>query len=201
MTTPDEARLLQKLRAIEALYARPGTPGERSAAGHARDRILQRLAEMAESDPPVEYRFTMADMWSRRVFLALCRRYGIQPYRRKGQHRTTVMARVSRRFVDETLWPEFQALSSTLHEHLDEVTRRVVAEGIHADQTEATVTDELGQLQASYEPPENTEAGAESHSTTPTADSPPEGTEQPTDPAAARRKQRNEGKKKRRRRR
>lgn len=88
----------------------------------------------------------MADMWSRRVFLALLRRYDIRPYRYKGQRHTTVMARVSKRFVDETLWPEFEALGSTLRSYLDEVTNRVVAEVIHADLSEAAVTDEPKQL-------------------------------------------------------
>lgn len=57
----DEARLIERLRAIEALYARPGTDGERTAAEHARERILVRLRESAQADPPVEDRFSMAD--------------------------------------------------------------------------------------------------------------------------------------------
>ena len=146
MTDLDEARLIEKLRAIEALHARPGTEGERAAAANARQRILERLRELADADPPEEYRFSMADMWSRRVFLALLRRYDIQPYRYRGQRRTTVMAKVSKGFVDETLWPEFQALSSTLRSYLDEVTNRVVAEVIHADVSEATEVDEPKQL-------------------------------------------------------
>lgn len=146
MPEMDEARLIEKLRAIEALFARPGSDGERAAAANARERILERLREVAETDPPVEYRFSMADMWSRRVFLALLRRYDITPYRRRGQRYTTVMAKVSKAFVDETLWPEFEALSSTLSSYLDEVTSRVVVEVIHADVSEAVVMDEPKQL-------------------------------------------------------
>lgn len=97
MAELDEARLIEKLRAIEALYARPGSAGERAAAEGARERILERLRDVAAADRPVEYRFTMADMWSRRVFVALLRRYGIKPYRFRGQRYTTVMARVSKR--------------------------------------------------------------------------------------------------------
>jgi hypothetical protein len=61
-------------------------------------------------------------MWQRRVFVALLRRYGFEPYRYKGQRYTTVMARLSTKFVDETLWPEFEAFSSTLRTYLSEVT-------------------------------------------------------------------------------
>ncbi len=48
----------------------------------------------------------MPDMWPRRVFVALLRRYGIRPYRYRRQRYTTVMAKVSQRFVDDTLWPQ-----------------------------------------------------------------------------------------------
>ncbi len=137
----DERRLVEKLRAIEALFAGATTPGERAAAQGAKERILERLAAVERTEPAVEYRFKLADDWSRRVFLALLRRYGIKPYRHKRQRRTTVMAKVPRRFVEETLWPEFEQLSSTLRAHLQEITDRVVAEVIHNDSSEASEVD------------------------------------------------------------
>ena len=108
--------------------------------------MRQRLAEVAQLDPPVEYQFTMADMWSRRLFVALLRRYGIQPYRYYRQRYTTVMAKVPKGFVDETLWPEFQQLNDTLRQYLDEVTDRVVSESIHADSSEAEVVSDSHKL-------------------------------------------------------
>jgi hypothetical protein len=60
--------------------------------------------------------------------MALLRRYGLDPYRYRRQRRTTVVVRAPRRFVDETLWPEFQELNEVLTAHLDDVTRRVIAE-------------------------------------------------------------------------
>jgi hypothetical protein len=133
----DEARLLEKLRAIEALFMGATTDGERAAAGEARKRIQLRLKELEQADPPVEYRFSVGDGWSAKLFMALCRRYGIKPYRYRGQRRTTLVARVSRRFVDETLWPEFEQLSAVLRKHLDEVTERIIASAIHEDTSEA----------------------------------------------------------------
>ena len=41
----DEAKVLEKLRLIEALYAGAATEGEKDAAGRARHRILERLEE------------------------------------------------------------------------------------------------------------------------------------------------------------
>ena len=142
----DETKLIDKLRLIEALFAGAATEGEKDAAACARDRILERLKSCEEEAPPVEYHFSMADMWSRKVFIALLRRYGIQPYRYSGQRHTTVMARVSRRFVDEILWPEFQEISETLRTYFSDFTDRVVRQVIHQDSSEAKVVEKPIQL-------------------------------------------------------
>ncbi len=142
----DEARLIEKLLAIQALYAGATTPGEREAARRAGERIRERLRGLRAEDPPIEYRFSMSDMWERKVFVALCRRYGLHPYRYKRQRYTTVMVRVPKRFVDETLWPEFQQIAQTLSDYLAEVTERVVGQVIHADTSEAEVTEKPRQL-------------------------------------------------------
>jgi hypothetical protein len=132
----EESRLIEKLRRIEALFARPGTEGERVAAERARERIMARLREAETQDPAVEYRFALSDQWSHRLLYALLRRYGIHPYRYRGQRRTTVMARVSETFVRETLWPEFEALRATLETYFDAFTTRIIAEALKADSSE-----------------------------------------------------------------
>jgi hypothetical protein len=137
----DEQKLIERLRLVEALHAGATTPGEKVAAERARERIIERLKLWEQTDPPVEYRFGMSDMWSRKVFVALLRRYDITPYRYTGQRYTTVMARISRRFVDETLWPEFLDISKSLRAYLAEVTDRVVAEVIHRDSSDAEVVE------------------------------------------------------------
>jgi len=134
----DEEKLIEKLRRIEALYSRPGTEGERTAAAGARERILARLQEIEKAEEAIEYRFTMADHWAKQLFLALLRRYNLTPYRYHGQKHTTVMVKVARSFVDETLWPEYKALQETLEAHLEEVTQRVVAQALHADTSDVS---------------------------------------------------------------
>ncbi len=138
----DEQQLIEKLQRIERLHAGATTPGERVAAANALDRIRQRLADAAQLDPPVEYQFRMGDLWSRKLFVALLRRYDIRPYRYPRQRYTTVMARIPKQFLDETLWPEFQELNNTLRQYLDEVTARVVSEGVYADSSEAEIVPE-----------------------------------------------------------
>lgn len=136
---PDSAeqQLVEKLRRIEALHARAGSEGERQAAERARERIRQRLQQLEREDPPIEYRFSLADQWSRHLFVALLRRYGITPYRYRRQRRTTVMARLNRAFVDDTLWPEFLELQSTLSAYFDALTDRVIEQALEVKAGEA----------------------------------------------------------------
>ena len=71
------------------------------------------------------------------LFLALCRRYGLKPYRLYRQRLTTVMLRVPTVFVDQVLWPEFQELNKALTQYLNDVTTRVVRDEVHRDTSEA----------------------------------------------------------------
>lgn len=133
----DESKLIEKLRRIEALHAGATTDGERIAAAEAKKRVLARLAEIAKADPPVEFKFSISDPWARQVFNALARRYDLKPYRHYGQHRQTVMLKVSKKFVDQTLWPEFSAINEELHKYLHAVTDRVIREALDASTGEA----------------------------------------------------------------
>ena len=124
----DEAALLVRLAKIEALHAGTTYECERAAAEKARGRILALLEDTRSQSPPREYKFRMADAWSRRLFLALLRRYDLRPYRYRGQRYTTVMVRAPKPFVEDTLWPEFQQFSEVLQEYLSEVTDKVIAD-------------------------------------------------------------------------
>jgi len=135
MTLEEELRA--KLRRIEALYAGATTAGEREAAAAALDRIRKRLGDAAKVEQPIEFRFSLADSWSRKLFVALCRRYGLSPYRHRGQRHTTVMLRAPKTFVEGTLWPEYQAIQAALEEYLQEATDRIIREEVFKDSGEA----------------------------------------------------------------
>ena len=107
---------------------------------------LVHLIAVQATQPPEEFSFSMPDSWSRRLFTALLCRYGIQPYRYRGQRRTTVMARVPRGFLDETLWPEFNQRNAVLRSYLERVTERVIKASIYADDAEAEVRNEPAAL-------------------------------------------------------
>ena len=132
-----EGTLLEKLRKIEALHAGTKIDGEREAARRAAERIRARLAELRGAEQDVELLYRLPDPWTRKLFLALCRRYGLKPYRESGRRYSTIQVRAPKAFHDRTLWPEFLALSKELRTHLDELTERVIREAIDEDVSEA----------------------------------------------------------------
>jgi hypothetical protein len=144
----EEQNLIDKLRKVESLFAGAASEGERNAAANAIDRIREHLRQVQATDPPIEMQFSMTNHWSRKLFVALLRRYGIAPYRYSRQRHTTVVARISKGFVDDTLWPEFLELDRELRRYLDDVTERVIAAGVFADNSEAEVRTEGKSLPA-----------------------------------------------------
>jgi hypothetical protein len=135
MTT--EQKLREKLRKISALFEGAKTFGERQAAEAAILRVKKALAAIAQTEQPVEMQFTLPDRWQRRLFMALCRRYGLEPYRYRRQRYTTVMVRIPRSFVDKTLWPEYLEIKEALDEYLNEATERIIREEVYRDAGEA----------------------------------------------------------------
>jgi hypothetical protein len=133
----EERELLETLAKVEALFADTGFAGERSAAANAIERIRERLRRLQETDKPIEMRFSLSNYWSKKLFLALLRRYGIAPYRYPGQRYTTVMAGVPKRFVDEILWPEFQQLNAELTRYMNAATDRIIKAAVFADDSDA----------------------------------------------------------------
>jgi hypothetical protein len=126
-----EDQLREKLRKIEALYAGAMTAGEKSAAGAAAERIRLKFENAGKKEKPEEFRFSIPDPWSRQLFIALCRRYGIKPFRYTRMHRQTVIVRAPASVVRTTLWPEFEELSNALTAHLHEITTRIIREEVH----------------------------------------------------------------------
>jgi len=133
-----EQQLREKLRKISALFEGATTPGERSAAAAAIDRIRQTLASMNVREASKEVQFKLPDRWQRRLFTALCRRYGLKPFRYKRQRHTTVMLRVPVEFLNQTLWPEYLELRDALDAYLNDATERIIREEVFGDDEEAS---------------------------------------------------------------
>ena len=139
--TPDQI-LREKLRKIEALFAGAATPGEKAAAGAAAQRIRERLGKAEDTEAAVELKFSIPDLWSRQLFVALCRRYGLRPYRHLRMHRQSIMIKAPQSFIEQTLWPEFRELNAALVAYLSEITEKVIREEVHGETGEAEEVDE-----------------------------------------------------------
>jgi len=142
----DEAQLREKLRKIEALFARAGTQGEKIAAGEAAAKIRARLDAARKTETLIEMKFSLGDLWSRRLFVALCRRYELTPYRYRRQRHTTVMLKVPESFVDQVLWPEFQDLNAVLVAYISDLTDRIIRDEIFKDAGEADEVEEQARI-------------------------------------------------------
>lgn len=88
----------------------------------------------------------LPDRWSVKLFIALCRRYGIQPYRYPRQHATTVMVRAPRGFFDTVLWPQFSGLHADMSLYFEQTTEQLIRSAIHADTADAETRSERAGL-------------------------------------------------------
>jgi len=136
-TLTTEQELRQKLRKIAALFEGATTAGERDAAVAALNRVRAALSAAEKTERTIEMTFRLPDRWNRRLFLALCRRYGLRPYRYPRQRYSTVVLRASESFIKETLWPEYLEISRALDDYLNEATERIIREEVFGDAEEA----------------------------------------------------------------
>ncbi len=140
---PDDSQIREKLVKIKALFAGATTSGERQAAQAAIDRLQQRIEAVPLpepiADPPVEFRFSLTNPWSLRLFLALCRLKGYRPYRHPRMRRTSVCVMIGRRAVNSDLWPEYLEMNQVLTEYLGELADHIIADCINSDRSDAEV--------------------------------------------------------------
>jgi len=132
-----EQELREKLRKIAALFEGATTAGERDAAAAAIARIRAVLAAAELTEQTIEMQFRLSDRWHRRLFLALCRRYGLRPYRYPRQRYSSVVLRAPKSFINNTLWPEFLQIKDALDEYLNDATERIIRDEVFGNAEEA----------------------------------------------------------------
>lgn len=133
----DPTLLREKLRKIEALFEGAATNGEREAAGAAAERVREQLRAAGATEPEIEMRYSIPDPWSRQLFIALCRRYGLRPFRFARMRRQTIVVRGPRSFLESKLWPHFCELDAALSSYLLSVTEKIIREDVHGDTGDA----------------------------------------------------------------
>lgn len=136
----DDEELRAKLAKVEALFRRAGSPGERAAAGVAMDRLHGRLAGSAGKDAPeVELQFSLPDAWSVSLFVAVCRKYGVRPYRYRRQRRTSVVVSAREREFNRVVWPEYSRLQTELESYFEDVTDHLISRVMGSDDDDSSL--------------------------------------------------------------
>ena len=84
-------------------------------------------------EPDVEFKVSLGDATAQGVFTALCRRYGLEPYRHERARHSTVCVRLPATFMQQTFWPLYETLARELDSYLTGVTSRVLREVLGVD--------------------------------------------------------------------
>ena len=138
MTGDDQLR--EKLARMEALFRRAGSPGKQAATGAAMDRLRNRLdGPNLDGGPETELQFSLPDMWSVRLFVAVCRKYGLRSFRYARQRRTTVMVRARERHFDRVVWAEFSRLQTELQFYFEDVTDHLITRAMGSDGDDSNI--------------------------------------------------------------
>lgn len=129
--TPDLDLFVQRLRLVEAAYVADVLPTGSDVVSWVRAR----LAETRSREPDVEVVVAIPSEPDARVFLLLCRRYGIDVYRRSKRRDARLMIRVPESFEQTVLRPLYAAISDAVETHLIEVADHAMRVAFDLDVT------------------------------------------------------------------
>ena len=131
--------IAEKIRKIEALIAGAKSDGERQAAEFAKQRLQEKMTAQ-----PKEYAVKLRSSWEKKLFMAICNKYGLRTYRYARQKNTTAMVRVAKSFMDLILWPEHNKYAKILDQLTEEILTDLIAK-IHfvSDEDETVIAGEL----------------------------------------------------------
>ena len=101
-----------------------------------------------DREPEVELKFSLPDMWSVRLFIAVCRKHGVRPYRYARQRRTTVMVHAREQEFDRVVWLEFSMLHTELESYFEDVTDHLISRALCSDSDDSAL-DGAGSAPAS----------------------------------------------------
>lgn len=138
MLVANDDGLRARLAKLDELFRRGATEGERAAAGAAIDRLRDRIGSDT-TETEVELKLSLLDVWSVHLFVAVCRKHGVRPYRYPRQRRTTIMVRISWSFFDHVVWAEFSGLQTELNIYFEETVDHLIRTAMHSDGDDSTL--------------------------------------------------------------
>jgi hypothetical protein len=130
--------ILERIKKVEALILWAKSDWEKKAAEAAKERILKKYPEIDRLKDKKEYKIHTQDSWHKKLFIAICRKYWINPFRYYRQKYTTVMININEKFLDEVLRPEYLEYSKYLEDLLWDVIGDLINK-IHKDQEEVII--------------------------------------------------------------
>jgi len=95
------------------------------------ERMQARLEKEGEAE--IEVKYSLPDVWSVRLFVAICRKHGVQPFRYRRQRRTTVMVRIRKSEFERTVAAEFHALHQELANYFAEMVDHLISDVMKSD--------------------------------------------------------------------
>jgi hypothetical protein len=130
--------IADKILKIEALIAGTKSDGERQAAEFAKQRLQEKMVVQ-----PIEYTVRLCSCFEKRLFVAICSKYGLRTYRYMRQKYTTAMVRVSEPFMNQILWPEYNKYARILQNLIDEISNDLISKIHLVEEDEAVIAGEL----------------------------------------------------------
>lgn len=125
----DDTDFVKQLRALELQCVGK----ELAAHADVAAAVRQRLAQVRATETDVEYAVDVPDPAAQRVLLALCRRYGLDIYRRPRQRKGSVCVRAPRTFGQDLLWPVFKPIARATEQHVARNLERSLAVAFEVD--------------------------------------------------------------------
>ncbi len=104
------------------------------------DRLRGRLGSSdADDEPETEVQFSLPNMWSVRLFVAICRKDGLSPFCHARQRCTTVMVSACERSFDRVVWAKFSRLHTELESYFEDVTDHLISRAMGSDGGDSTL--------------------------------------------------------------
>ncbi len=104
------------------------------------ERLRGRLGSAdSDGEPETELQFSLPDMWSVRLFVAVCRKHGLRPFRYARQRRTTVMVQARERSFDRVVWAGFSWVHTELQFYFEDVTDHLITRAMGSDGDDSAI--------------------------------------------------------------
>ncbi len=89
--------------------------------------------------PDIELQYSLPDVWSVRIFVALCRKHRVRPYRYPRQRRTTAMVRTRQVSFERRVASEFRTLYPEVTAYFEATVNHLIADAMKSDGDDETL--------------------------------------------------------------